>query len=76
MLSAQWVDQWLRFTQQGSFILVRYTVNQGPLQDFSNNPIGAYWQAAGLKLERANRVVIIADISVRRALSWELLCLH
>ncbi|KAG8710920.1 hypothetical protein FRC09_020876 [Ceratobasidium sp. 395] len=62
-LCDQWVDQWKRFTQLGAFVLVRYTVDQGCLEDFSTDPAGPYRAAAGPKLERAHKVVVVADIS-------------
>ncbi|KAG9080964.1 hypothetical protein FRC07_014716, partial [Ceratobasidium sp. 392] len=62
-LSSQWIAQLFKFTQQGSFSLVRYSSDQGSLEDFFTNPAGAYRKAAGLKLERAHRTIIVADSS-------------
>ncbi|KAG9126002.1 hypothetical protein FRC07_005274 [Ceratobasidium sp. 392] len=59
-----WIAQLFKFTQQGSFSLVRYSSDQGSLEDFFTNPAGAYRKAVGLKLERAHRTIIVADLSV------------
>ncbi|KDN38064.1 hypothetical protein RSAG8_09749, partial [Rhizoctonia solani AG-8 WAC10335] len=62
-LSTQWVEQVAKFTQQGNFSIVRYSVDQGPLETFCTNPQGAYRIAAGLDGARASSVIIIADLS-------------
>ncbi|CEL53741.1 putative ATP-dependent helicase C17A2,12 OS=Schizosaccharomyces pombe (strain 972 / ATCC 24843) GN=SPAC17A2.12 PE=3 SV=1 [Rhizoctonia solani AG-1 IB] len=62
-LSNQWVEQWIKFTQKGGFSVVRYSVDQGPLENFSSNPKGDYCRAAGVDHSRASSVVILADIS-------------
>ncbi|KAG8734345.1 hypothetical protein FRC11_005332 [Ceratobasidium sp. 423] len=62
-LTDQWVQQWHKFTQHGSFLIIRYSVGQGPLETFSSSPDGMYRRAAGPNLERASKVVIVADYS-------------
>ncbi|CEL53169.1 putative ATP-dependent helicase C17A2,12 OS=Schizosaccharomyces pombe (strain 972 / ATCC 24843) GN=SPAC17A2.12 PE=3 SV=1 [Rhizoctonia solani AG-1 IB] len=62
-LSNQWVEQWVKFTQKGGFSVVRYSVDQGPLENFSKDPKGDYCRAAGVDHSRASSVVILADIS-------------
>ncbi|KAG8760733.1 hypothetical protein FRC11_015050 [Ceratobasidium sp. 423] len=62
-LSDQWVEQWAKFTQSGAFSIVRYSVDQGPLEDFCTDPNGAYLKAAGKNQERAGSVIILADLS-------------
>ncbi|EUC53977.1 SNF2 family amino-terminal protein, partial [Rhizoctonia solani AG-3 Rhs1AP] len=62
-LSGQWMEQIAKFTQQGSFAVVRYAVDQGPLETFSSNPKGGYRIAAGPGGERASSIIIVADLS-------------
>ncbi|KAG8734427.1 hypothetical protein FRC11_014273 [Ceratobasidium sp. 423] len=62
-LSDQWVEQWAKFTQSGAFSIVRYSVDQGPLENFCTNPNGAYLKAAGKNQERASSVIILATLS-------------
>ncbi|KAB5587967.1 SNF2-related protein [Ceratobasidium theobromae] len=62
-INNQWMSQWDTFTQRGSFIVIRYSVDHGSLEDFCSNLAGVYLQAAGLKGERASKVVVIADLS-------------
>ncbi|KAF8690278.1 helicase, partial [Rhizoctonia solani] len=62
-LGNQWVEQWNKFTQLGSFVVIRYTVDNGPLETFFSDPKGPYKTAAGQNLEHAGRVIIIADLS-------------
>ncbi|GAB1526338.1 hypothetical protein RhiTH_009505 [Rhizoctonia solani] len=61
-LGNQWVEQWNKFTQLGSFVVIRYTVDNGPLETFFSDPKGPYKTAAGQNLEHAGRVIIIADL--------------
>ncbi|KDN36761.1 hypothetical protein RSAG8_10625, partial [Rhizoctonia solani AG-8 WAC10335] len=62
-LGGQWMEEFLKFTQPGSFSIVRYSVDQGPLETFSSNPKGPYRIAAGPNGVRASSVIIIADLS-------------
>ncbi|KAF8748551.1 helicase [Rhizoctonia solani] len=62
-LGNQWMEQWKKFTQLGSFVPVRYSVESGTLESFCSDPTGPYRAAAGQDLEHAGRVVIIADLS-------------
>ncbi|GAB1526304.1 hypothetical protein RhiTH_009471 [Rhizoctonia solani] len=62
-LGNQWMEQWKKFTQLGSFVPVRYSVESGTLESFCSDPTGPYRAAAGRDLEHAGRVVIIADLS-------------
>jgi hypothetical protein len=73
-LSNQWVEQWIKFTQKGGFSVVRYSVDQGPLENFSSNPKGDYCRAAGVDHSRASSVVILADISVSWSRCGSLVC--
>ncbi|KAF8749854.1 aortic smooth muscle cell differentiation [Rhizoctonia solani] len=61
-LGNQWMEQWKKFTQLGSFVPVRYSVESGTLESFCSDPTGPYRAAAGQDLEHAGRVVIIADL--------------
>ncbi|KAF8750282.1 aortic smooth muscle cell differentiation [Rhizoctonia solani] len=62
-LGNQWVEQWNKFTQLGSFVVIRYTVDNGPLETFFSDPKGPYKTAAGQNLRACRRVIIIADLS-------------
>ncbi|KAF8751151.1 hypothetical protein RHS01_08819 [Rhizoctonia solani] len=61
-LGNQWMEQWKKFTQLGSFVPVRYSVESGTLESFCSDPTGPYRAAAGQDLEHAGQVVIIADL--------------
>ncbi|QRW23182.1 Helicase conserved C-terminal domain [Rhizoctonia solani] len=61
-LGNQWMEQWKKFTQLGSFVPVRYSVESGTLESFCSDPTGPYRAAAGRDLEHAGQVVIIADL--------------
>ncbi|KAF8670336.1 SNF2 family N-terminal domain [Rhizoctonia solani] len=62
MLGNQWMEQWKKFTQLGSFVPVQYSVESSTLESFCSDPTGPYWAAAGQDLEHAGQVVIIADL--------------
>ncbi|KAF8753788.1 hypothetical protein RHS01_06501 [Rhizoctonia solani] len=61
-LGNQWMEQWKKFTQLGSFVPVQYSVESGTLESFCSDPTGPFHAAAGQDLEHAGQVVIIADL--------------
>ncbi|KAF8747291.1 SNF2 family N-terminal domain [Rhizoctonia solani] len=54
-LGNQWMEQWKKFTQLGSFVPVRYSVESGTLESFCSDPTGPYRAAAGQDLEHAGQ---------------------
>lgn len=53
-------------TQRGSFSVIRFSCDQGPLENFTTDPNGEFRKAMGPGDRNASKVVIIADQSVCR----------
>ncbi|KAG8772171.1 hypothetical protein FRC12_003219 [Ceratobasidium sp. 428] len=62
-LSSQWIGEVAKFTKSGSFRVVRYSADEGGLDRFFSSPEGAYLQAAGADGSKADRVIVVADLS-------------
>ncbi|KAG9102129.1 hypothetical protein FS749_015712 [Ceratobasidium sp. UAMH 11750] len=62
-LARQWLDQLETFTQKGSFIILHFSNDHKPIDQYFSDPNGPFRKAMGPNGENASKIIVVAEFS-------------